>query len=92
MATVRDSETLTIGVAASGLTAAKIETDVVRVTVASEVNIRFWTSAKNPTATDGIPLYEGTYLQLSRQEALSFRAIRNGGVDVRIHVQYMTAL
>jgi hypothetical protein len=90
--TVRDSETLTVGVAASGLTTAKIETDIVRVTVSSEGNIRYWTSSKAPTATDGIPLYEGTYLQLSRQEALGFRAIRNGAVDVRIHVQYVSML
>jgi len=90
--TISDSETLTIGAAASGLTAGKIQTNVVQVTINSEGPVRYWTSGKTPTAAQGILLYEGTNLKLSRTEALAFKVIRTGGVDIVIQVQYITLL
>ena len=90
MITAVDSETLTIGVAALGLTAAKTaDITVDQVTIYAEGDIRFWTSGKAPTATDGIPLLANSERTFSRGEAAQFKAIRMGGVDVKIHVQYL---
>lgn len=90
MITTIDSETLTIGAAASGLTAAKVaDTTVDAVTIYAEGDVRFWTSGKTPTSTDGIPFMANNERTFSRGEAAQFKAIRLGGSDVRIHVQYL---
>jgi hypothetical protein len=90
--TVRDSETRTIGAAASGLTAAKIELDIATVQIESDGEIRYWTSGQTPTPTSGFVMVPYDQILLTRVEALQFKAIRAGAVDVLIHAQYYLAI
>lgn len=87
-----DSESLTVSTSSVPLTAAKIAANVNVVDIFVEGAIRFWTSGKAPTATDGIPAYNGATISLPPNEALAFRAIRNGSSDAKIHVQYFRTL
>lgn len=94
---VYDSETLTVSDTAIGLTTTKVSlpTDArdfskTFVTIYAEGSIRFWTSGKIPSTTDGIPMFDGTERTFSIYEANKFKAIRNGMNDAKIHVQYCT--
>ena len=88
MLTTVDSEKITVSVTAVGLTAVKLTSDISSVSVHAEGDIRYWTSRKNPTSTDGIPLYDGTERVFSLSDASGFKAIRKGASDAAIHVQY----
>lgn len=85
-----DSETLTISTVALGLTAAKVaRSDFAGVFLYCEGSVRYWTSGKVPTSTEGIPLDDGKERTLSIAEATYFKAIRSGGTDAKLHVQYL---
>ena len=92
MRIANDSETLTVSTTAIPLTANKLAGNIDTVDIFVEGAIRFWTSGKAPTSTDGIPLFNGSSITLPANEAQAFRAIRNGGSDAKIHVQYFRSL
>lgn len=92
MKIAEDSETLTVSTTAVRLTAAKFTSDITSVEVYVEGQIRFWTSGKAPTSTDGIPMYDGTLLTLSVNEANRFKSIRLGSSDAKIHAQYFRSV
>jgi hypothetical protein len=85
---VLDSETLTVSTTVVCLTASKLLKEVTSVTLYCEGTIRFWTSGKAPTSTDGIPMYDGTERELPLAEARDFKAIRKGDEDATLHIQY----
>lgn len=86
---VLDSETLPVSATAIGLTAAKFTKTVTHVTIYCEGSIRYWSSGKAPTSSDGVPMYDGTERTFSVGEAMHFKAIRKTEEDAKIHVQYL---
>lgn len=83
-----DVETITVSTSAVGLTAAKLTSKVDQVTIHVEGVIRYWTSGKAPTSTQGIPTVDKDKLTLQRTEAQNLKMIRGGGADVAVQVQY----
>lgn len=43
--------------------------------------IRYRVDGGDPSSTDGIPMYVGSFRLLSRKEAQKFKAIRQGGAE-----------
>jgi hypothetical protein len=87
-------EKLTVGVTATPLTASVYEPlnkfplkAVLRVETA---DIRFRLDSVAPSSTDGIVLRADEVVELENyEEVLGFRAIRAGGSDATLHVQYI---
>lgn len=87
-----DSETLTISTTALGFHVEKVSgKGFAGAFIYCEGSVRYWTSGKIPTATEGIPLDDGKERTLSIAEATFFRAIRSSGTDAKLHVQYLKA-
>jgi hypothetical protein len=82
------SETLTVGAAASGLTAANL-VGAKKVTLQTQDPIRYWTSGKAPTTTEGIATIAGETIELELAQATALKMIRVGGADVKVHVEYL---
>lgn len=84
-----DAEKITVSTSAVGLTADKLTAKVNKVFIHFEGTVRYWTSGKAPTSTDGIPTVSTDQLTLERTEAQNLKMIRVGGADVAVHVQYL---
>ena len=84
------SETLTVSNAAAGviLTAAKL-VGAKKVTLQTQDPIRYWTSGKAPTTTEGIATIAGETIELELAQATALKMIRVGGADVKVHVEYL---
>jgi hypothetical protein len=84
-----DSEALAVSDAPVGLTSSKFTKGVTSVAIYAEGSVRYWTSGKNPTATDGKPLGDGQEITLPLGQAMYFKAIRNGQDNAMLHVEYL---
>jgi hypothetical protein len=82
------SETLTVGATASGLTVANL-VGAKKVTLQTQDPIRYWTSGKAPTTTEGIATIAGETIELELAQATALKMIRVGGADVKVHVEYL---
>jgi hypothetical protein len=82
------SETLTVGATASGLTVANL-VGAKKVTLQTQDPIRYWTSGKAPTTTEGIATIAGETIELELAQATALKMIRVGGADVKMHVEYL---
>ena len=92
MSIFTDSETLTISTVALGFPDGKVKNKgFAGAFVYCEGSVRYWTSGKVPTSTEGIPLDDGKERTLSLAEATFFLAIRSGAADAKLHVQYLRA-
>lgn len=85
-----DSETITVSTTVVSLTASKLSAKGVSgASLYCEGSLRFWSSGISPTATQGIPMDDGKQITLSLAQATYFKAIRSGGSDAKLHVQYL---
>jgi len=88
-------ESITVGAAAIGFTAALLATQPLpqeayfSVEDAGTAGIRYRMDGTDPTAAEGHPLFDGDTFVVSGQPDLKrFRAIRTGGANVTIRVTY----
>jgi hypothetical protein len=86
---VLDSETLTVSTVVKQLTAAKLTSEVTKVRIYVETNtIRYWRSGKDPTTTQGFPLFDTDTLELTLTDATALKMIRVSA-DASVHVEYI---
>lgn len=80
-----DRETLDVGTTPTGFTPAKFTSNVTKVRFRAEAGPGRWAMAgSDPTASDGEPLYDGDWRELSVEEAKKAKFIRNGGTNIKI--------
>jgi hypothetical protein len=88
-ATIVGDQSIVVGASAVQLTVPATATHA--VVEGQLAAIRFRLTGQAPDATTGYDLIVGDSVQLSRAEALGFRAVRAGGTDGRVMVTYYQA-
>lgn len=82
-------EMITVSTAVKTLTSGTYGSDTRAFIQCQDADIRYWITGDNPTATEGILLYDGDYLELRTATELSnFKAIRDAEADAKLAVQY----
>lgn len=85
------SETITVSTTAIGLTSlATAKTNGANtVVIQTDAAIRYWTSGKVPTSTQGFQTTAAGSVTFGLNEASNLKMIRLGGSDVAVQVQYL---
>lgn len=80
-----DRETLDVGASAIGFTPAKFTANTWKVRFRVQDGPARWTMAGgDPTASDGEPLYDGDWRELTVEEAKKAKFIRTGATNAKI--------
>ena len=83
-----DYEEVTVATAAIGLDATKVANVFATVVKFEAGPVRIRVDGTDPTATVGIPMYDGDYHVLNRQESKLLKMIRTGADSGKAYVTY----
>ena len=87
-----DYEEISLGAVSTGLNVTKLAPAWhVVIKVDGGANARYRVDGGTPTAAIGSPIYDGEQVQLSKEEAIAFRAIRIGATNPSLRCIYYRA-